>query len=89
MCPTYQTLLRGPSFEDTADAIHAVFEIGRHISSPSYHYIADVITYEKPAFLCELLDEIGRKDLVEEVKKYLEKAESEYIYIAKNVCTHI
>ena len=40
-------------------------------------HTTDRIKFDHTAFLCELLAEIGRKDLTEEVKKYLEKTESE------------
>ena len=40
-------------------------------------FCTDRIKFDRTALLCELLDEVGRKDLKEEVKKYLEKTESE------------
>lgn len=34
---------------------------------------AGLISYEKPQLLCELLDEIGRKDLTHLVKDYVQR----------------
>lgn len=42
-------------------------------------HTTDRIKFDHTAFLCELLDEVGRKDLTEEVKKYLDKTESELV----------
>ena len=36
-----------------------------------------MIAADKVAFLCEVMDEIGRKDLTEDVKRYVERTEGE------------
>ena len=36
-----------------------------------------MISADNVAFLCELMDEIGRKDLTDEVKSYIERTEGE------------
>lgn len=40
-------------------------------------YTAEVIAADNVAFLCEVMDEIGRKDLTEDVKRYVERTEGE------------
>ena len=37
-----------------------------------------MINFEKPGLLCELLDEIGRKDLTAIVKEYMNKMDGMY-----------
>lgn len=40
-----------------------------------------LISSEKPQFLCELLDEIGRMDLSDFVKDYIHKRRSMFLFI--------
>ena len=41
-----------------------------------YCLSSGLISADKPPFLCELLDEIGRKDLTTLVKEYIQKRNS-------------
>ena len=48
-----------------------------------------MIAGDNVAFLCELMDEIGRKDLTDEVKSYIERTEGEsgmYMYMEIHAC---
>ena len=47
-----------------------------------YVSFAEMISADNVAFLCELMDEIGRKDLTDEVKSYIERTEGE-----RDMCT--
>ena len=44
----------------------------------NYYSATDVIGAEKAGLLCELLDEIGRKDLTAIVKEYMNKLDGKY-----------
>ena len=44
----------------------------------NYYFATDVISAEKAGLLCELLDEIGRKDLTAIVKEYMNKLDGKY-----------
>ena len=47
----------------------------------------EMIAGDNVAFLCELMDEIGRKDLTDEVKSYIERTEGESgMYMYKYMC---
>lgn len=48
--------------------------------------LPDVVSADNAAFLCELMDEIGRKDLSEEVKQYVESADGKEVRTQDTSC---
>ena len=59
-----------------AEGLHSVLFIA-HVHVHVMWSYAEMISADNVAFLCELMDEIGRKDLTDEIKSYIERTEGE------------